>query len=265
MSKTIYSCDVCDKTFKTKQALCGHKVCHSDKFKNICNEKNMIVQSEYLKNPKLCKTCQKQIPYEKRSNTFCNSSCAAFNSNKKRGLKSKETREKLSLASKLFYLPKTKIQFCQCEYCGINFVWNDITKGTLRFCSKNCSKQFISNLASERLKNTPVREKYERGRKSYMEQSFEDWLNEYSISFQMEKHYYNFELKKNYYVDFYFPQFNLVIELDGTQHRNNLEKDKIRDEFLSRIHKLNVVRISHKEFVKKLKYDEICELLNIIL
>lgn len=160
MSDNIYCCNVCDKTFKSLRALCGHKVCHSEKFINLCNEKNMIFQSEYLKNPKLCKTCQKQIPYEKRSNTFCNSSCAAFNSNKKRGPKSKETREKLSLASKLFYLPKTKIQFCQCDNCNKQFIWNDITKGTLRFCSKNCSTEYRSKLASDNLKNTKFRYMY---------------------------------------------------------------------------------------------------------
>lgn len=39
---------------------------------------------EYLKNPTKCKFCGNVLPYEKRSNKFCNTSCAAFFNNKLR-------------------------------------------------------------------------------------------------------------------------------------------------------------------------------------
>ena len=36
----------------------------------------------YLENPKYCKHCGKEIPYEKRENDFCDRSCAASFNNK---------------------------------------------------------------------------------------------------------------------------------------------------------------------------------------
>ena len=39
---------------------------------------------EYLKNPTKCKFCKSILPYEKRSNKFCNTSCAASFNNKLR-------------------------------------------------------------------------------------------------------------------------------------------------------------------------------------
>jgi hypothetical protein len=42
------------------------------------------VESEYLKNPKKCKECGLNLPYEKRNNLFCNHSCSASYTNKHR-------------------------------------------------------------------------------------------------------------------------------------------------------------------------------------
>lgn len=39
---------------------------------------------EYNKNPKLCLFCGKKIPYKKRENTYCNSSCFAKKTNRTR-------------------------------------------------------------------------------------------------------------------------------------------------------------------------------------
>lgn len=41
---------------------------------------------EYFKNPKICKNCGELLPYNKRYNIFCNSSCAAKYNNKHRDL-----------------------------------------------------------------------------------------------------------------------------------------------------------------------------------
>ena len=41
----------------------------------------------YENNPKYCKFCESKIPYEKRNNTYCNHSCFASYSNKKRAIK----------------------------------------------------------------------------------------------------------------------------------------------------------------------------------
>ena len=62
-----------------------------DGFKRICEaaERGRKTQTEncrrkYEQSPKFCLNCKKLIPYEKRINDFCNSSCAAiYNNNKK--------------------------------------------------------------------------------------------------------------------------------------------------------------------------------------
>ena len=41
-----------------------------------------MTREEYEKNPKLCKHCGKPIPWEKRNNIYCSSSCAASENNK---------------------------------------------------------------------------------------------------------------------------------------------------------------------------------------
>lgn len=205
-----------------------------------------------------CEICNKQFIWNdvtKGSLRFCSLECK--NKFKFPNGKNKKIRQSCPK------ILKTNIEFCQCEICEIKFVWNNITMGSKRFCSKECSFTNASKKASDRLKNTETRGNYGRGKKSYMEQSFEQWLNSYSIIFDTEVKFYNYELNKNYFVDFYFPFLNLVIELDGTQHLKTIEKDKIRDEYLTRVLNLNVIRISHKEYIKKIKYNEICSLLNI--
>lgn len=50
---------------------------------DISNIKFRVTKSSYAQNPKLCKYCGKEIPYEKRNNDFCNTSCSASFNNKK--------------------------------------------------------------------------------------------------------------------------------------------------------------------------------------
>lgn len=45
-------------------------------------KKPLMTQEGYEQNPKYCKTCGKLLPWEKRRNDFCNSSCAASFNNK---------------------------------------------------------------------------------------------------------------------------------------------------------------------------------------
>ena len=58
----------------------------------------------------------------------------------------------------------------------------------------------------------------------------------------------------NYIVDFYIPQKQLVIEIDGIQHltEDNIKKDQLRDNFLKE-QGLKVLRFSneciHKNFI----------------
>ena len=127
----------------------------------------------------------------------------------------------------------------------------------------HCQKTFLSKFASERLKKLKDRSCYGRGKKSYLEKSFEEWLTAHDINFETEIRFSNLEENKNYFVDFYFPNLKLVIELDGTQHRKTVEQDQLRDAYLKQYYGLNVIRVTYTEYQRKSKLDLICQLLGI--
>lgn len=60
---------------------------------------------------------------------------------------------------------------------------------------------------------------------------------------------------KLYYGDFYFPELNLLIELDGSQHEQTKEYDLQRDALILEYYNIQTIRISHKEYIFKLKLD----------
>ncbi len=49
----------------------------------------------------------------------------------------------------------------------------------------------------------------------------------------------------NYFLDFYFPEKKMVLEIDGKQHKYRVEHDKVRDERLSNVG-IKVFRIKWK-------------------
>ncbi len=100
-----------------------------------------------------------------------------------------------------------------------------------------------------------------------MEKSFEMWIQKHGLSYGLhgyltEVHIYNKHTKKYGFLDFVFPRKHLVIELDGKQHLDLDRKrlDQIRDENLE-ARGWRVLRISHKEYIKKSRVDEISRLL----
>lgn len=159
-----------------------------------------------------------------------------------------------------------QISFHDCLTCGSKIIHALAkSKSKRKTCSQQCQTMYMSRIQSERLSKTENRTNLGRHKKSYLEASFEKWLIEKGLTFDTEVHYRNSELNRSYYVDFLFKDKNLVIELDGTQHRNTVEKDKIRDEYLTRVHCLTVVRVTHKEYREKSRVGEICKLLGITL
>lgn len=99
-SNSIYHCQQCDKTFNSKRAHDDHvKGSHTVEGNNIrreCGKKsipsllekakiqNNINRIKYANNPIHCKECDCCIPYDKRVNKFCSSSCAASFNNRTR-------------------------------------------------------------------------------------------------------------------------------------------------------------------------------------
>lgn len=226
----------------------------------------------YPKPPKSngnCKQCNKIIRgyWVNDKTIFCSSSCAATHRNTNRAM-TEDSKQKIRISNIAYDIannpPKTKVEFCKCKICDKNFVWNAITKGYKKFCSKSCFSSHMSKVTSERLKNPENRKNYGRGKQSYLEKSFQNWLETNNITnFEMESHFYNKQLNKNYYVDFFFRDLNLAIELDGTQHRKTIDADAIRDSYLSDTYGINVIRITHSEYKNKSKLVLVESLLGI--
>lgn len=103
------------------------------KIKDPENTKGMIKHrqnvADYNDNPKLCKECQCGIPYDKRYNVFCSSSCAGRYNN----LNSPPTR-KFGPAKKVKIkepkLPYSTLYKCICKHCGLE--WRN--RFNVQFC-----------------------------------------------------------------------------------------------------------------------------------
>lgn len=194
-----------------------------------------------------CLKCSKETNNPK----FCSRSCSVTFNNAIR-IRTQEYKENLS---KLFkhhpayqkqcvYPPKPKI----CVVCSKYHIH---VQG--KTCSDDCYKTLRSNQQSEILKTRVTRTNYGRGKKSYLERSFENWANSYNLKFESEIPFKNDLLNKTYFADFVFNDYKLIIELDGTQHRNTVEQDAIRDLYILSNYNYYVLRISHSEYIHKTK------------
>ena len=220
---------------------------------------------------KLCTHCNEPT---RKDLKFCNKSCAAKHNNKNRKM---SAESKAIISKKLVGRePATKGKVLhegkfveydsvlnltskyKCVFCSKTLSFKMRDKKT---CSETCYRQHISMIHSERLKNPENRKNYGRGKKSYLETSFEEWLKSNDFNnYQIEYHFYNKILNKNYYVDFIFEDRKLIVELDGTQHRKTVESDRIRDEYLTSLG-YRVIRITYKEYRNKTRINEILEIL----
>ena len=85
-----------------------------------------------------------------------------------------------------------------------------------------------------------------------------DFLRGYSVKFTRQK------IIGMYIVDFYCPQANLVIELDGSQHfeEDIMKKDAERTAFLEQFH-LTVLRIPNNEIHSN--FQGVCDQIDLLV
>lgn len=222
----------------------------------------------YAINPKICirSTCDNIIPFETRNLVrYCSHSCSATVNNTGRIRKpiTDEFRQKMRdinlRRSNDVDLPQQS-----CQICSIVFY----RKESRKTCSKVCTGKLIGLKMKDYIKKTPGH-KYNRSpiKQSWMELSFETWLNANGVNkgltgYLTEIRFYNANSKKNGRADFVFPRLRLIIELDGTHHITRKELDDIRDAHLNQ-RGWTVLRISHAEYKKQSKLDEIKQLLKL--
>jgi very-short-patch-repair endonuclease len=81
------------------------------------------------------------------------------------------------------------------------------------------------------------------------------------LQYNTEHPFKRHDVIKTYFVDFYFPSLDLIIELDGTQHKNTVEYDTDRDNYIMTNYNVNIIRVSHKEYQAMTKLELIKSLL----
>lgn len=220
---------------------------------------------QYDSNPTTCSNCQKELPYKKRKNKFCSKSCSASYNNKTRSTHTLETRLAISNSIKEYIKnnPRLKnkktLPIKNCIICSKNYT------GFRKTCSHQCFITLRSKQQSHRLKtDVQYRQKLGTRNRSFMETSFEIWVrtNYPKLEFIAQKPIQKNDQKGYYYIDFFFPNKNLAIELDGSQHNLPQSKlhDQIRDLYLQSLN-ITVVRITAKEYKSKSRLDEIKQLL----
>lgn len=128
MSKNIYTCNICEKQYKSSQALNGHKRAHSNckqpiylccsiLTKQVIRASGLLVHEEaYTKKLKYCPVCNKEHTNKK----YCSSKCSAIeenNSRKKRGWDNpaKYTIRKNKAPDKII---SSRVWFVCCHKCG---------------------------------------------------------------------------------------------------------------------------------------------------
>lgn len=102
-------------------------------------------KEKYNKSPNICKFCKKIIPYDKRKNIFCNSSCASTYNNQGRK-QTKESKKKISKSLQKYFNIKNQINSATTCYCCNKILSNDKI-----FCSDKCSKKY------RKIKNNKVK------------------------------------------------------------------------------------------------------------
>ncbi len=243
--------------------------------------KNKRVE-KYNNNPNLCLNCNNSLPYDKRKNKFCSSSCSASYNNKNRII-TDEQKSKTSLSLKRIDRGGKKAlkeYKRNCKECGDVFIVTRIENGKLsqqEYCSDICSKlgmkKNLSLNVKEKVRNGTHKGWTSRNIISYPEKFFIEVLKnnklEYKQNFVISKRDLGLNDISNYFLDFYFEDKKIDLEIDGKQHsyKDRKEKDIVRDKLLEdvgikvyRIKWKNPINEVNKEYLEK----EIQKFLNYI-
>lgn len=274
------SCIICKKLTSSKGIHSHYLIVHTDQGATQ-NRKNRLsgslrgaaavkqnaraVQNQYLESPNTCIQCNSPLIYKQRHNKFCSKSCSAVyhNSSRKGKPITELTKQKIAYKVNQYnyenpYPAYSKISFC-CICISV------IKHKCVKTCSAECKSQLLSHNISERIKTTR-KSNYTRSKRSYLETSFESWMvkNNINVIYETEYTIKNHITNKWYFVDFYFPSINLIVELDGRQHETPKHKqaDKIRDEYIKTYLNINVFRISYDEYKSGVKIPKLLSLLS---
>jgi len=274
-------CDQCDRKFKSKAGLSIHKLYHDPNYKEKVRlsikkgkDRNKGLKiKRYLKNPNYCAYCKSILNYKSRDNKHCSTKCASLSIV---GSKLSElTKSRISKSLKGKRGPDFKIKTC--EFCYQNYKeFNFRKRKVFSWGNPKCESELKTRTSLKISKGLKLAFKEgrhlgnfyrNRSQPSYLESSFIDYLklNYPSINYEFNKTVKIFDkdgnYKNNYYIDFYFPETNIGIELDGRQHFDSVEYDKNRDKDIFKSIKCKILRVSYDEYFEKSKLSNIISIL----
>lgn len=211
----------------------------------------------YNKKPKKCLYCNNPLEYNKKRNKFCSKSCSASFNNKGR-MVTEETKKKIR--NKQLKNNDVKIVERECEFCGNKFIVERIKNGRLsksEHCNSKCSnlsmKKKLSYKQKEKVKNGTHKGWQSRNILSYPEKFFRkvlynnELIDNCEINYPILKKDLGLNEEGNYFLDFYFRDKKIDLEIDGKQHNyeDRKKSDEIRDKLL-KDNKIKVYRIKWK-------------------
>ena len=264
----MYTCEICNKSFKSRQAVNGHYYTHGGKNNQnyeanhkprcccVYTKKEMYADKleAYFLNLDKCVECGKFV---KKGNTFCDASCAAKHNNRERAKSgwapSEEQRVAVRAALHKFYnaridksqkiLSQDRPKYTPVRQC------NNCNKWFINTGNKTCSKECRSAIWSK----TATKNKMMGGNKNnkaygwyvsptagrvWLESSYEYRvaveLDTNNIKWIRPKHL-KYGLKK-YYADFYLvdydvyldPKNDYLITMDQEKIKQVIEENNVR-------------------------------------
>lgn len=236
--------------------------------KNAKSAKDSAKLAEFLKEGRMCKLCGNPITRIDKTAQYCSKHCSAIANYANRSIETRERALRMNGDSHRKIAEQKRnarnAQYAKenhhCEECGQRMI---VKYASGRFCSKECSIRYCANYgrihreeASARTKaswqNPQIRKKYLDGQQkaidagrwpsmmqsntpSYPEQYWMNVLDNAKISYE-----YNYLIRHSelgvtegkltwYKLDFYLRDYNVDLEIDGSQHQEQVDHDMLRD------------------------------------
>lgn len=251
-------CYVCNTAFLKQKRIIKHAMDHDQPGPKYCSSKCQY-EAKTTGNIVNCTKCNKKIYRNKKwlessEHHFCSKSCAATFNNTGQS-KSDKTKRKIAeklkgrtypnrsiIESSSIKTPLLHEKTCINSNCNKKY---KTKKKTQKYCSPYCAKTCIkvSRKISQKVKQRVASGQHKgwqsRNIRSYPELYFEQVLTNEGIKFESEykikKQDLGLDCPMNYFLDFYLPDYNLDLEIDGKHHKQPdiMQKDMERDEALT--------------------------------
>ena len=153
----MHLCIICNQSYEKGWGICCSHACHNQRVnaRDRSNDRHVIAKmakiQDYNQNPKLCNKCQIPLPWDKKSNKFCSSSCSASVNNQKRDMKTIDKQRYSIIQTMINKGKKANYPFCSvvfknCLTCSKVF---RVTLYRSKYCNPTCRSH--SNIKNYRI------------------------------------------------------------------------------------------------------------------